>query len=349
MEYNRFHQGTVTSLGGATPVILPFLPNWITILNSTRTSAASGVNQASWQETMGQGAAFVNTVGVPSVITTGGFSTFYAGLSLQYGPVVNISTITAANPAVVTTATAHGLVTGNVVIFQSLIQSATTGMQQLASIPFVVTVTGTTTFTIPYNTSLGAFTAYNSGTATAQATVKQVLYPTLYFPSMKFISAITLGATTTVTTTTPHNYVVGQQVAFRIPSLWGTTQLNSLPNTVIPGSPLYGFVIAVPSTTSVVVNINSTGYTAFTTPAVSQLTGLSFPQIVAVGDNNTGSLLFGFSSLTINGPTISGAFQNNTSQGFIIGPSIAGTAADTIYWQAGIATYSNRTLQQTII
>ena len=214
MEYNRFSQGTVTSLGGATPVILPYLPNWITILNSTRTSAASGVNQASWQETMGQGAAFVNTVGVPSFITTGGFSTFYAGLSLQYGPTVNVSTITAANPAVVTTATAHGLVTGNVVIFQSLIQSATTGMQQLASIPFVVTVTSSTTFTIPYNTSLSVFTAYNSGTAIAQATVKQVLYPTLYFPGIKFISAITLGATTTVTTTTPHNYVVGQEVAF---------------------------------------------------------------------------------------------------------------------------------------
>ena len=37
---------------------------------------------------------------------------------------------------------------------------------------------------------------------------------------------------------------------------------------------------------------------------------------------------------SINGPALAGAYCNNTSQGFIIGGTIAGTAADQIYWNA---------------
>ena len=62
---------------------------------------------------------------------------------------------------------------------------------------------------------------------------------------MLFRSALTLASTTTVTTTMYHNFVVGQEVAFRIPSQWGTSQLNSLPNVIIPGSQIYGYVVSV--------------------------------------------------------------------------------------------------------
>jgi len=67
-------------------------------------------------------------------------------------------------------------------------------------------------------------------------------------------------------------------------------------------------------------------------------------QILAVGDNNSGSNQFGFNSplvngvATINGPAIAGAYINNTNQGFIIGASVAGTAADVIYWRAQYAS-----------
>jgi hypothetical protein len=355
MEYDKFSQGSVSSLGGATPIILPYRPNWISIINSSRVAASSGVSEAKWQATMGEGAALVSTVGVGGALSqsyitsaTGtGFTSFYAGLSLQFGAVTNVATVSKANPAVVTTSTAHGLTTGQVVIFQSLAQTSTTGMQQLASIPFVVTVTSTTSFTIPYDTTSTNFTAYNSGTATSQATVKRVLYPYLYFPGVNFISGITLGSTTTVTTTTPHNYVVGQSVAFRIPTVWGTTQLNPYPNPVIPGNPLEGFVISVPSSTSFVVDINSVGFTAYTVPVFAN--GLTFPQVVAVGDNNTGSALFGFDSLTINGPAGSGAFLNNTSQGFVIGPGVAGTSGDTIHWLAGFSVQPLRSYANVVV
>ncbi len=358
-EYSRLASGQVTSTGGNTVVVCPFIPNFIEICNSTRATAASGVTRAWWETDMGPGAAFVNTTSAgpadgTSFITSAtgtGFTTIQAGLSLQYGPTQLVTTITKANPAVVTSTSPHGLVSGNVVIFQNIAQTSTTGMQQIAGIPFVVTVTGASTFTIPWNTNQANYTAIATGGLNTLAAFKKVLYPVLYAPGTAFISAITTGATTAVTTTSPHNFQVGQEVAFRIPAAWGTSQLNSLPNVIIPGSPVYGFVTAVGSSTTMTVNINSSAYTAFNSnQPFASYPGEQFPQVLAVGDANTGfgpntngpnspspTVFNGFgtgATSTINGPTILGAYFNATFQGFVIGSAIAGTAADTIFWRA---------------
>jgi hypothetical protein len=218
-------------------------------------------------------------------------------------------------------------------------------MQQIAGIPFMVTRTGATTFTINFNTNQSNFTAFNTSTSTNNVgSYKKVLYPDLYFPGDVNITAITTGATTTIKTATQHNMQVGQEVAFRIPTAWGTTQLNSLPNVVIPGSPIYGYIISVTDLQTVVVNINSTGYTAFNSnQPFASYPGQKFPQIVSVGDVNTGGVQISSGSAlypppqysyasyndtnTINGPAIIGSFVNNTRQGFIIGSGAA--AVDT--------------------
>jgi hypothetical protein len=373
-EYSRLASGQVVSTGGQTLVITPFIPDFIAIDNQTRLVAGAGVTNASWNTDMGQGAAVLSTFGTGSqfiapvggtssgaLVSGTGFTTIQAGLSLQYGAVYQHTgstdfSISKAAAAVITTTSNHNLTTGNWVIFQNLAQTSTTGMQQIAGIPFMITVLSPTTFSIPWNTNQSNYTAFNTSTSTGNVgSFKQILFPVLYAPGDSIISAITTGTTTTIVTTAPHNYVVGQEVAFRIPSVWGTTQLNSLPNATIPGSPIYGFVVSVTNSTTFVVNINSTGFTAFNTniPFLS-FVGLKFAQVVAVGDVNTGGLqissgsqLFpspqvfnGYTSSTtvgtntINGPAIQGAFFNATFQGFVIGTSIAGTAADVIFWRA---------------
>ena len=224
-------------------------------------------------------------------------------------------------------------------------------MQQIAGIPFMVTVTSATAFTINYNTNQSNFTAFNTATSTGNiGSFKQILYPVLYAPNVAFIDAITLGNTTTVTCTAPHNFLVGQQIAFRISSAWGTTQLDALPNVIIPGQPQYYIVTAVTSSTVFVCNAVSSGFTAFNSNQPFLGTpGRTFAQVIAVGDQNSGSLLTNFISPavfngftasttvgvnTINGPAIAGAFINATFQGFVIGTSIAGTAAYVINWRA---------------
>jgi hypothetical protein len=321
---------------------------------------------------MGQGVAITQgytasgTFLATDGVAVNGISTFTAGQLLQYGPLVGISGITKASPAVVTTTANHNLKSGDVIILQGLYQSATTGMPQIAGIPFTVTVTGATTFTIPWNSNQSNYTAL-SGSPTG-AFMKKVLYPYLYFPGTSFISAITAPNGTTiptgtvlVDTTDAHNFVVGQEVALRVPSLWGSIELNSLPNVPTPGSPMYGYVDSVTDYNTVIVRItNSATFTAFNSnQTVASVPGLSWPQIVAVGDVNTGGVQISsgsqlypppyFSPIgttrvnTINGPAILGAFVNNTSMGFIIGAGpginstssvLVGSAENIIYWRA---------------
>lgn len=363
-EYSRKAYGTFVSTGAAKVINLPFQPNLIKMTNysAAATPALNGVPFAQWNSFMGQGSGVIEAFNATPVLTTDvmtarGFSTFAAGQLLQYGAQIQISGITNANPAVVTTASAHGYSSGDVVIFQGLYQSTTTGMPQICGIPFTVTVTGATTFTIPWNTSSTPPYTALSGSPTG-AFVKKVLYPFLYSPGANVISAITLGTTTTIATTSAHNLVVGQEVGFRIPSTWGTVQLNSLPNTLTPGSPVYGYVTSVTNYNTFVVNINSSSYTAFNVnQTVASVPGLSFPQVVAIGDVNTGGVQFSGGALypspyvvpfsaqvpTINGPALLGSYINNTSQGFVIGAGSGATLTSTvlvgantnvIYWEA---------------
>ncbi len=349
-EYSKLAKGTLISNGGSNYINLPFQPEFVSLINYTAatTPATGGIPFAWWDDNMGQGAAVYEVFNATPVLTTattasGGISTFAAGLSLQYGTSFQIVSITAANPPVVTTSVPHGYATGQVVILEGLNESPTTGMPQIAGIPFVVTVLSPTTFSIPWNAAQSNYTALTGSPAGAM--VKQVLYPFLYAPGVSIISAITLGTTTTVVTTAPNNYVVGQEVAFRIPQAYGTTGLNSLPDNFIPGSPIYGYVTAVTNSTTFVVNINSSTFTAFNTnQTFAQMVGQTFPQVVAVGDINSGGTPYSGGNLypspivngfpTINGPAISGAFVNNTSQGFVIGPTISGASGNVLYWRA---------------
>ncbi len=367
-EYSRLAQGSFTFNGsapGSQVVYLPFVPDKVEVWDLTGINhPANSYNAyALWNSFMAQGDAsgwrttvFGTTPAVTALAAVnyspGGITTFSAGLSFSFGAQEAIASITKANPAVVTTVSAHGYATGDIVLFEGI-----SGMQQIAGIPFAITVTGTTTFTIPWNTNQSSYTAISGSPSGTY--VKKVNYPFLYAPGVSIISAIGLGTSTTVTTTTPHNLVVGQQVAFRIPpaanggNVWGTMQLNSLPNTQgIPGSPMYGYVTTVNSNVQVTVNINSTLFTPYTNNMpTTQVPGLSFPQILAVGDVNNGGVPYSGSSLypspvvngvsTINGPAIQGAFVNNTRMGFVIGSGIITQTAQSFYWEASLHDYSN--------
>jgi len=369
-EYSRLASGQVTSTGGQTVVVVPFIPNYIAIENVTRLVAGAGVTSASWTTDMGQGASVLSTFGTGAqyiapvgqtssgALTSGtGFTTIQAGLSLQYGPTTFLGgsggiAKTSSTVLTVTTTAAHGLVPGNWVIFQNLYQTASTGMQQIAGIPFeVLTSASTTTFTIGWVGNSSNLTAITAGGLNTLASFKQILYPALYVPGVAYPWSIsTSGIVTTVTTTAPHNFQVGQEIAFRIPSANGSIELNSLPDVLIPGSPKYYYVASVPTRDSFTIN-NLPAYTAFTVNIpFANFVGLEFAQVVAVGDVNTGgypytgSALYpspaiynGFSTSltnTINGPAIQGAYINGTFQGFIIGAGISGTAADVIMWRA---------------
>lgn len=371
-EYSRMAKGSFTSTGNAKMVNLPFVPDRIELINYTAAAAMTDdvVPFAWWDVVMGQGFAVIErsngTALLSDIITSNGFSTFQAGTMLQYGATQQIIGITKASPAVFNI-TAHGYSVGDTVIAQGIATGTTNNMQLLNGVQFTISaVSDADHFAVKWDASGSAYTAISG--SPAGALVKKVLYPFLYPPQVNVVTAVTTGTTTTIQTAMYSNVEVGQEVAFRIPSFWGTTQLNSLPDTLIPGSPIYGYVVSVSDNWTFVVNINSTGYTAFTNNATmtsGTLSGLTYAQEVAVGDVNTGGQsissgsplypspqfpIFSNSVPTINGPAIKGAFVNNTRQGFIVGNGasvgdvdahLVGANADVIYWVAYLDDFSS--------
>lgn len=100
------------------------------------------------------------------------------------------------------------------------------------------------------------------------------IQPQFYRPSRFVISGVVLGNSTTVTTSVNHNYVIGQHVRLLIPVGYGCTQLNDKD----------GYVDSIPAPNQVVVTINSLQANAFINASLKQQ-----PQILAIGDVNTGS------------------------------------------------------------
>lgn len=118
--------------------------------------------------------------------------------------------------------------------------------------------------------------------------------PQYYEPSRFQVTSITLGTSTTVTTSVNHNYVIGQQVRILIPLPYGTYQLNEED----------GYVTSIPATNQVVVDINSSGFNPFNpTPTYSG----NKPEIMAIGDINSPLLN---TSRTDNSTFIQGSFIN---------------------------------------
>lgn len=100
------------------------------------------------------------------------------------------------------------------------------------------------------------------------------IMPQFYQPRRYVISDITLGETTTVTTTTDHDYVIGQQIRLIIPNSFGCFALNEKT----------GYIIDIPSLDQFTLNISSYNISSFiSNPALNNQ-----PQSIAIGDLNTG-------------------------------------------------------------
>lgn len=138
------------------------------------------------------------------------------------------------------------------------------------------------------------------------------IHPEWYLPSRFVIASIENGLTTTVTmnpsviqgVTIYPNYVIGQQVRFNIPNPYGIQQINEQT----------GFVISIPSSLEVIVDIDSSSFDQFnSSPSNSN----QVPQIIGMGDVNTG--VINASGRVNLGTFVPGAFID-------ISPSVGGTS-----------------------
>ena len=125
------------------------------------------------------------------------------------------------------------------------------------------------------------------------------IQPQFYKPSRFVIADVTLGSTTIVETTEIHNYVVGQQVRLLIPPSFGCIQLNTVT----------GFVLSIPSSVEVELDINSSvGVNSY----IASSNTTESAQILAIGDISFGQT--NSNGILNMGTFIPGSFQNISPQ-----------------------------------
>lgn len=345
-QYSKSLRGIFTSTGVAKFISLPMVPDTFEIWNKTKWNSAvdnTVFNAIGFAEDAAGTANCLIKTAAEAVgaiqIASGGFTFLKVG-STQYGNIFTISGIDRTTGIVTTTAD-HGYVVGDTVLLYG-----TTGMLQIAGTSTTITAVGSpTTFTIG-NIPTSGFAA----NATA-GFVKKVLYPDIYLPFSNIITAVTPGATsTTISTSVDHSFVVGQEVAFVFPStgyvnIWGITGLDFQNST---GSPVIAVVTSITDSNTFVVNVGSSGTFAYPTSAQAAA-GITFPQVLPVGDQNSGGNLIPplfpqptentyTNTLYTQAITIPGAFISNTGQGVLIELGTADAVMqannDVIAWEA---------------
>lgn len=142
----------------------------------------------------------------------------------------------------------------------------------------------------------------------------------LFTPSHRFIANITAAASGVVTTLVDHGYAVGQKVRFTIPSNFGMVELNDLVGT-----------ITAVTTSTFTVNINTSGFSAYTFPTAAIVTAagsINYATVIPVGEStssdysaNTGDAVYnqGYIGMILAGGALLPAGENT----------------NVIYWRAG--------------
>jgi hypothetical protein len=306
--------GTFTS--NATPrfISLPSGYDEFELVNITDIGDAGATTQvmrAHGYSSLPAGSAYLNlktngaaTLAIESMITTNGF-TFVQDTGIQTpGAAVAVTAITAASPAVVSSASTAAV--GDVIRLYG-----TTGMLQIGGWDFTVSAVNPGVTQSINNLIAAGFAA----PATA-GFVRIIPFHPRYYPPVRRITAITQGASTIIALNVTHFYTVGQQVRISMPAGWGMPEINGLLGTITA----VGTAVST-STNTITVDIDSTTFTAFAFPttAVAAL-GTGAPEVIPVGEAAINTIAEPYANL------LDDATRNVSVTGVIVGTGVQTTA-----------------------
>ena len=287
----------------------------IKVYNYTTASAAGGVGcEFTWVRGMaaGTGLVYSKTAAVNALeldnMTAGGFTLYDTSIPVVSNPVASTSSTNAVRPVVATASTA-GLVTGSTVILSGIAAAPT-----ICGIPFDIdTVVANTSFRVRWPL------ANAPGAVGGAGFYRNIVSGTnIFAPRRKFIADIaSVGAETVVTTTTVHEYAVGEEVRLYIPSA---------ANGMIEADNLQGTITAVDTVNNTfTLDIDSSSFTAFAWPAAAD-SPYTPAQCMAFGSVAAGNQTY-----------LDDATRNEATVGIILGGGVGfpgGDAADVMYYVA---------------
>jgi hypothetical protein len=313
---NAIVTGTFTSNGNPLTISIPSGYSDIRLINITdigSTAANNNVMRAEGTSSMAAGSAYYSpktsgaaTLDLEVTTTTGGF-TFLADSSLiLIGPAVATSgtDINRANPAVVSTGSTTNLVAGSSVV--RLINNV--GMLQISGMDFTVgTIVANTSFQLKYLDNSGFAADSTSGF------YRIVNATDRFYPKSRYITAITQAASAVITLSVTHGYTVGQEVRIVVPAAFGMVEINGLLGVIT--------AVTTGATSTITVNIDSTGFTAFAFPTSAiAAAGVTFAQVVPVGEAAINSISQPYGNL------LDDATRNVSVTGVIVGATVQTTA-----------------------
>lgn len=239
------------------------------------------------------------TVALEVPLATGGFTFVSDSGNQTPGAAVAVTAITAASPAVVSSASTA--IVGDVIRL-----TGTTGMLQVAGWDFTVSAVNPGVTQSINNLVAAGFAA----PATA-GFARIVPFNPRFYPANRRITCITAGASTVIGLNVTHFYTVGQKVRIVMPPGWGMPQIDGLLGTITA----VGTAVST-NVNTITVDIDSSAFTAFAFPtsAVAAL-GTGVPEVIPVGE----------AAVVPYGNLLDDRTRNISASGVIIGTGVQTT------------------------
>jgi hypothetical protein len=282
--------GTFSTGATLAPVYisLPSGYDYIEIVNISdiMTPAGTIVKAEGFASLIGASFDWTSNGASPATLTprsraTGGF-TFIADSGDQTPrPAVALTSITTANPAVISSASAA--IVGDIVrVYNTL--GAGVGMLQVDGIDFTVTAVNP-----GVTQTLGFLNAAGFADAATSGTIRVIPFDARFYPRRRYVTAISRAAQAVIQLSVLHDFHVGEKVRIMVPAIPGSPATQ----TMVEMNNLLGTIVAVTNTigvgtNSITVDINSTAFTAFRFPtSLEAAAGWTPAEVVPVGEAAT--------------------------------------------------------------
>lgn len=329
MDAAIIQSGRFTSTGVAKTLQIRSDFDWIQVYNETAIAqnAADLGAVFYWQSGMTSGRGLVTTKlgAVANDPTTIGQIAELAGFTpvdssgIPLSAAVATTNVTNATRPVISTGGTAGLTASSIVRVYSNVNT-----RQINGYDFAIdTIVANTSFRIA-----SVLATATDGVVAQAGNYRIVNFDPLYYPRHRFPVNITQAASAVVTLSVPSGYKVGQTVRFSIPSQFGMVELDNQIGTITAVDDTVG-------TQTITVNIDTTGYTAFTFP-LNAAYPFTRAIVVPVGENTAQAISSGVDILN-------DATYNTGYIGVILAAgtaSPAGQNGDAIYWVAGKSSYT---------
>ena len=310
---------TVTSDGSAFTIEdLAFFPSYVRVTNlSVRASPGSSAAVAvaelyprSLSPTTTITTSVTSSATTSGSVTSNGIEVVdYSGN--PFGARQTLTSITAANPAVVTAAS-HNLATGDRVLINSA-----TGMTQIVGMIFHVTNVTSSTFQLTRLNASGFASAASAGS------FQKVNLPALWRPEGVDVTNVSKAANAVVTMASQATFEVGQKISFYGFDVFGMTELENMTATITAVST---------SANTLTTDLDTRNFSTFAFP-VSGGTNYNRPHIVP----------YGIEARYLNDGV--GSSQSQSSERSIdlrIGSAVAGSSNNIL------EVYANNTIQYDV-